>query len=1036
MIKANSSSSGDTRPNHLHDTLQSPDSAFGDDDEGIGPVLNANVDFSAPSFSRVFCSNEEFEQNEKEVESSSKTQVLPDVYVVDPNLSPSTSEVTDVKHQDTPKSDTTCENAQPSSVKLADALSSLDFSDIQRLMNGLSCPAASEPALNNKRKKLGFPRKRVSHTIAQKNRIDRKSKATDGLTAENILRMMQSSSIFNNDVPTTGKLEPDCQTEFVELLSRMISSDNTIQSLFPQSTNSAPSIDLANSSPNSLTLQPDDLMNTINNAALCASLFPNGNSDAFMSLLSSIMATNVTQNMPTNGNFSASSTNGKISESSAVNKSTSSKFSRTNTYGSSRTVHPTKNNEYVESVGSNQWPLKPDPTPLVNNSASTNPNIQNLVAQFFTQAEAAGLATNEVESMQAFNALFGTDFQKLFGGSNMDNSLSEKTNEFRSAANVNTLPWPISNLPQVNLRAPGFVQNQASPSENKGENPQIGDDKKRKRPRITSKALFNSQTVKSDMVNAPVKPSATNCKTVSSNLTMANARTCSTTEILELEELEEFANNFKKQRIKHGFTQGDVGLALGKRYGTDFSQTTISRFEALNLSYKNMCKLRPLLKEWLEEAEAMIENGATVVDILEAPSPTFGILSGDSSASDAQVPILRLDKNKSHSFLPIDSSTPIHSRNNSISLNRIPSPIFCCNSSISHFPVKLHMDSIQHSNLEYLNLTNFTASTNFKHSLNRTFPIFSVKKTYSKFLPMHKSHAHAYKGRSQEFTEFFEEIDNFRYIDENTAATKPSSPIFVSLNQKFVDDPRYCEMRHLSSENRYYSKSQPLLRQLLSIILRLPQYLRIYRKDDHHRYINQTNATLVSEYAAKVLNDENHPLNVLTRKRDHIVATKKQETAIENPETAAEDNKDTEKEVTLATVIEEEFEDEDLTGDDTPGSNPAQNDDVFCEHWNSFHWNVQERPAMVDMGYDDMAKSFWNHDFWNNNKYNSGTTWRDIMNMYSYSPTYDNDAIEESTWNPADWNTFEWGAAALFAIDDVIGEEASEDEDVMILDGL
>lgn len=33
-----------------------------------------------------------------------------------------------------------------------------------------------------------------------------------------------------------------------------------------------------------------------------------------------------------------------------------------------------------------------------------------------------------------------------------------------------------------------------------------------------------------------------------------------------------------------------------------------------------MCKLRPLLKEWLEEAEAMIENGATVVDILEAPS--------------------------------------------------------------------------------------------------------------------------------------------------------------------------------------------------------------------------------------------------------------------------------------------------------------------------------------------------------------------------------------------------------------------------------
>ena len=49
-----------------------------------------------------------------------------------------------------------------------------------------------------------------------------------------------------------------------------------------------------------------------------------------------------------------------------------------------------------------------------------------------------------------------------------------------------------------------------------------------------------------------------------------------------------------------GYTQGDVGLAMGKLYGNDFSQTTISRFEALNLSFKNMCKLKPLLAKWLE----------------------------------------------------------------------------------------------------------------------------------------------------------------------------------------------------------------------------------------------------------------------------------------------------------------------------------------------------------------------------------------------------------------------------------------------------
>lgn len=50
--------------------------------------------------------------------------------------------------------------------------------------------------------------------------------------------------------------------------------------------------------------------------------------------------------------------------------------------------------------------------------------------------------------------------------------------------------------------------------------------------------------------------------------------------------------------------QGDVGLAMGKLYGNDFSQTTISRFEALNLSFKNMCKLKPLLEKWLSDAES------------------------------------------------------------------------------------------------------------------------------------------------------------------------------------------------------------------------------------------------------------------------------------------------------------------------------------------------------------------------------------------------------------------------------------------------
>ncbi|XP_073524661.1 POU domain, class 2, transcription factor 1 isoform X3 [Phyllobates terribilis] len=78
----------------------------------------------------------------------------------------------------------------------------------------------------------------------------------------------------------------------------------------------------------------------------------------------------------------------------------------------------------------------------------------------------------------------------------------------------------------------------------------------------------------------------------------------------DLEELEQFAKTFKQRRIKLGFTQGDVGLAMGKLYGNDFSQTTISRFEALNLSFKNMCKLKPLLEKWLNDAENITTDSA------------------------------------------------------------------------------------------------------------------------------------------------------------------------------------------------------------------------------------------------------------------------------------------------------------------------------------------------------------------------------------------------------------------------------------------
>ncbi|XP_058884829.1 pituitary-specific positive transcription factor 1-like isoform X2 [Acipenser ruthenus] len=71
----------------------------------------------------------------------------------------------------------------------------------------------------------------------------------------------------------------------------------------------------------------------------------------------------------------------------------------------------------------------------------------------------------------------------------------------------------------------------------------------------------------------------------------------------EIRELEKFANDFKLRRIKLGYTQTNVGEALAAVHGSEFSQTTICRFENLQLSFKNACKLKSILAKWLEEAE-------------------------------------------------------------------------------------------------------------------------------------------------------------------------------------------------------------------------------------------------------------------------------------------------------------------------------------------------------------------------------------------------------------------------------------------------
>nr|XP_031526265.1 POU domain, class 2, transcription factor 3 isoform X1 [Vicugna pacos] len=145
----------------------------------------------------------------------------------------------------------------------------------------------------------------------------------------------------------------------------------------------------------------------------------------------------------------------------------------------------------------------------------------------------------------------------------------------------------------------------------------------------------------------------------------------------DLEELEKFAKTFKQRRIKLGFTQGDVGLAMGKLYGNDFSQTTISRFEALNLSFKNMCKLKPLLEKWLNDAESSPSDPS-----VSAPSsyPTLSEVFGRKRKKRTSIETnIRLTLEKRFQDNPKPSSEEISMIAEQLSMEKEVVRVWFCN---------------------------------------------------------------------------------------------------------------------------------------------------------------------------------------------------------------------------------------------------------------------------------------------------------------------------------------------------------------------
>lgn len=78
---------------------------------------------------------------------------------------------------------------------------------------------------------------------------------------------------------------------------------------------------------------------------------------------------------------------------------------------------------------------------------------------------------------------------------------------------------------------------------------------------------------------------------------------------INLEEIREFAKNFKIRRLSLGLTQTQVGQALTATEGPAYSQSAICRFEKLDITPKSAQKLKPVLERWLEEAELWNQKG-------------------------------------------------------------------------------------------------------------------------------------------------------------------------------------------------------------------------------------------------------------------------------------------------------------------------------------------------------------------------------------------------------------------------------------------
>ncbi|KAF7634091.1 POU domain protein [Meloidogyne graminicola] len=467
--------------------------------------------------------------------------------------------------------------------------------------------------------------------------------------------------------------------------------------------------------------------------------------------------------------------------------------------------------------------------------------------------------------------------------------------------------------------------------------------------------------------------------------------------IEELQEVEEFSKCFKKQRIKHGFTQGDVGVALGKRYGTDFSQTTISRFEALNLSYKNMCKLRPLLEDWLHETDRLITAGATVQDIMEGVAiQRVEMLSSKSTSSILTTNnascVDRLNLTVTNIFSDFFFSVLFLLNSNRGKHIFVSNQLLLPISLLHYFPMCINLAKIWKLNYYYqpkpssFILPSLPLPPPLNSSPQNLPPLplppsfppqFPSPPHYSISSPLIISTPNTSKHYTKTLQHFLNIIQQLPFIDDNIENNKLiNNKCFVC--NKIINNQQF---KQINKTNCFYYRIKTLFYKLCCFPFSdKNQKQRLLGKKNLKERKNEES---VGEFLENSKEEE-----------EEEEAKEKKENKVNKKNDGKTDEREEKNEnnplLNFTHPLKELLKEEEGLEDNFIEINPISIDDPFFNCWNNQQWNCQERPVQIDLGFDDRIKTFWNGDFWNNTKWSSGPCWHEIIGNLEFSPVYGN----------------------------------------------